>query len=215
MNDLIKAVKLIKYGFRFNLNIVILLLFLVLGFVVEIGSEGSSYIGGFYIVLCGMYMFQFVMSLNMSDMIASSGFSRKTQLKIPCVLNGFATLVLYTALVIIKSINIARNPESETIMVVSLLMVIILEFTICIYAAVVYKYFVVTVIIYTIMIVIIMTFANLINAIADIQLSFSLTALIGYVVIGIGIILQYVISLLIIKKPISQTAFRGIFKDAK
>ena len=50
--DLTLGLKLLKYGYKMTLNIVMMLLILGIGVVMEIATKGTSPIGGFYFMLC-------------------------------------------------------------------------------------------------------------------------------------------------------------------
>ncbi len=207
---------LCKYSFKFSTNITFMLIFLGIGVVTEVVSKGTQYLGGFYVVLCSMYMFQFVMSLSMSDMIQSSGIGRRIQLDIPVKLNLTLSFVLFTVLIIFRSIMAGRYPEKANEIATSLFVIDILIFQLFIYTAVVYKYFLASIIIFCLVIGFVtagLTFITNLDMFGGLTLSTSI--ILGYVLIAVGAALQYLICRLIIRKPVSQRAFRGIFRDAK
>ncbi len=207
---------LCKYSFKFTTNITFMLIFLGIGVVTEVVSKGTQYLGGFYVVLCSMYMFQFVMSLSMSDMIQSSGIGRRIQLDIPVKLNLTLSFVLFTILIIFRSVMAGRYPEKANEIAISLFVIDILIFQLFIYTAVVYKYFLASIIIFCLVIGFItagLTFITNLDMFGGLILSTSI--ILGYVLIAVGAALQYLICRLIIRKPVSQRAFRGIFRDAK
>lgn len=216
MKDTIKFLKLCKYSFKFKTNIIFLIIFFVIGLINEIVTKGTQYLGGFYIVLTSIYLFQFVMSLSMSDMIQSSSIGRRIQLDMPVKLNGILSIVLYTLLIIFR-LSMARiHPENIRDNTSSLLMIDIMFFILFIYTGFVYKYFLVSVLIFCFTFVFITTGMNIMNSL-DLFTKVSLTEVVifGYIVIFIGAILQYLICRLLIRVPISQRAFRGVFKDAR
>ena len=89
-------------------------------------------------------------------------------------------------------------------------------FFIFIYAAFVYKYFLASVMVFCFTISFSITSFNIINnidALANITTGQVVAS--GYIIIVVGTLLQYLICRLLIKKPITQRAFRGIFKNAK
>ena len=162
------------------------------------------------------YMFQFVMSLSMSDMIQSSGIGRRIQLDIPVKLNLTLSFVLFTVLIIFRSIMAGRYPEKANEIATSLFVIDILIFQLFIYTAVVYKYFLASIIIFCLVIGFVtagLTFITNLDMFGGLTLSTSI--ILGYVLIAVGAALQYLICRLIIRKPVSQRAFRGIFRDAK
>ena len=216
MKELKDFFALCKYSFKFSTNITFMLIFLGIGVVTEIVSKGTQYLGGFYVVLCSMYMFQFIMSLSMSDMIQSSGIGRRIQLDISVKLNFTLSFVLFTVLIIFRSIMAGRYPEKANEIATSLFVIDILIFQLFIYTAVVYKYFLASIIIFCLVIGFItagLTFITNLDLFSRLTLNTSI--ILGYVLIAVGTVLQYLICRLLIRKPISQRAFRGVFKDAK
>ena len=216
MKEMIRFLKLCKFSFKFKTNMIFLIVFFVIGVINELVTGGTQYLGGFYIVLCSIYMFQFVMSLSMSDMIQASPIGRRIQLDMPVKLNAFLAIVLYTFLAIFRIYMARMNPANERDITISLFMIDVMFFEIFIYTAFVYKYFLVSVFVFC------FTFAFLANGLHITSklgilhnLTLNYSVLIGYLVILIGAILQYLICRLLVKKPISQRAFRGIFKDAR
>ena len=182
----------------------------------EVVTKGTQYLGGFYIVLTSIYLFQFVMSLSMSDMIQSSGIGRRIQLDMPVKLNGFLSIVLYTLLIVFR-LSMARiHPEYIVDNTSSLLMIDIMFFLLFIYTGFVYKYFIVSIVVFCFTFAFITTGMNIMNSL-DIfsKVSLNDVVIFGYNVIIIGVIIQYLICKILIRKPISQRAFRGVFKDAK
>ena len=216
MKDMINFLKLCKYSFKFKTNVIFLGVFFMIGLINEIVTKGTQYLGGFYIVICSIYMFQFIMSLSMSDMIQSSGIGRRIQLDMPVKLNVFMSVVLYTLLIIYRIIMTGMHPELSRDIAVSLFMIDVMFFLLFIYTAFVYKYFLASVLVFCFTFVFVISGLNIINNL-DLFNRLSLTdaIVIGYIVILIGAILQYLICRLLIRVPISQRAFRGIFKDAK
>ncbi|MBR6147193.1 MAG: hypothetical protein IKQ44_02420 [Lachnospiraceae bacterium] len=216
MKDMIKFLKLCKYSFKFKTNCIFLIIFFIIGVINEVVTKGTQYLGGFYIVLTSIYLFQFVMSLSMSDMIQSSGIGRRIQLDMPVKLNGFLSIVLYTLLIVFR-LSMARiHPEYIVDNTSSLLMIDIMFFLLFIYTGFVYKYFIVSILVFCFTFAFITTGMNIMNSL-DIfsKVSLNDVVIFGYIVIIIGVILQYLICKILIRKPISQRAFRGVFKDAK
>ena len=216
MKELINCFKLCKYSYQIKTNIIFLILFMSIGILNEVASQGTSYLGGFYIVMCGIYIFQFVMSLCMSDMIMSSWLGRRVQLDIPVKLNSIVSLILYTILGLFRLYLTGRYPEKANEIAASLLAINIMFFFIFIYAAVVYKYFIVSIVVFCFTITFAITGFNILNNIEVLSnITIGQAVASGYIIIVVGTILQYLICRLLIKKPITQRAFRGIFKNAK
>ena len=216
MKEITKFITLCKYSFKYKTNLVFLIIFFSIGVINELVTKGTQYLGGFYIVICSIYMFQFVMSLSMSDMIQASPIGRRIQLDMPVKLNVIMSFVFYTLLVVYRIIMSVMYPQNERDIIASLFLINIMFFALFIYTAFVYKYFIASIIVFCFTIPLVVTGMNIINSfniLADLTLINVI--IFGYVVIVVGALIQYMICRLIIKKPISQRAFRGIFKEAK
>jgi hypothetical protein len=215
MTETMKYLKLCKYSFRFKTNIAFLILFLAIGVINELVTSGTEYLGGFYIVLTSVYMFQFIMSLSMSDMIQASGIGRRIHLDVPVMLNVLLSTVLYTLLVIYRFIMAYLHPEKATQIATSLLMIDIMFFVLFIYTGFVYKYFLASLLVFAFTFVFVVGGSNFLIGLPGLVITMPMAAIIGYVAILAGAILQYLICKALVNKPISQRAFRGIFKEAR
>lgn len=64
MKDLILGFKLLRYGYKLKTNVMMLILFIAIGFVVELSSHGTNMLGGFYFMLTGMFAYQMIIYMN-------------------------------------------------------------------------------------------------------------------------------------------------------
>ena len=215
MAETFKYLKLCKYSFKFKTNIAFLILFFAIGVINELVTSGTEYLGGFYIVLTGIYMFQFIMSLSMSDMIQSSGIGRKIHLDVPVTLNVMLSIVLYTLLVAYRLCMAHLHPEKAPRIATSLLMIDVMFFVLFIYTGFVYKYFLVTILIFAFTFAFVLTGSNILMRIPGLVITMPVAVIAGYAAIFFGAILQYIICRALVNIPISQRAFRGIFKEAR
>ena len=216
MKEMIKFLKLCKYSFKYKTNLAFLGVFLAIGVINELVTKGTQYLGGFYVVICSIYMFQFIMSLSMSDMIQSSGIGRRIQLDMPVKLNVTLSVVLYTLRVIYRIAMNSLHPELAREIAISLLMIDIMFFELFIYTAFVYKYFIASVVVFCFTFVFVTSGLNIINNLKFLNgVTLGQAIALGYIVIAVGAAIQYLICRMLIRVPISQRAFRGIFKDAK
>ena len=215
MTETFKYLKLCKYSFKFKTNMIFLILFFAIGVINEVVTGGTEYLGGFYIVLTSIYMFQFIMSLSMSDMIQASGIGRKIHLDVPVMLNVMLSTVLYTLLVVYRLCMAKMHPENATQIATSLMTIDIMFFVLFIYTGFVYKFFLASVLVFAFTFAFVIGGANLLRFIPGLQITMPLAIITGYAAIVFGAILQYLICRALVDKPISQRAFRGIFKDAR
>ena len=77
LKDIKLGFKLLKYGYRLKLNVIMLVFFAIFGIASEIFSKGTSIIGGVYFMMSGMFTFQLIMSMDVSELIQSTSLKKK------------------------------------------------------------------------------------------------------------------------------------------
>ena len=128
MKDLILGFKLLRYGYKLKTNVMMLILFTAIGFVVELSSHGTNILGGFYFMLTGMFAYQMIIYMNASDYVQSSVMKRKLEVGMPVIVSTVVYLVLFTILVAEKYILIRMYPENTENYQDTLFMIIFILF---------------------------------------------------------------------------------------
>lgn len=106
LKDVKLGFQLLKYSYRLNSNIMISGAILLIGVLVEILSKGTSLIGGVYFMLAGMFVYQLILSMDISQMIQSTGMKKRLQLTIPVIASTLVYMGIYTFLVIERAVLI-------------------------------------------------------------------------------------------------------------
>lgn len=211
--------RLMKYGYRIKMNVIFMLVILVVGIIVEITSEGTSFLGGFYLMLTGMFAYQLIMSMDISEMVQSSAAKRKLQVGLPVVASTVVYLASYTFLLVERVILIHQNPQSKEELLYTLFIILLIMITVYIFSSICYKYFVAGFILFLILFIGVDTGAVILwnNGIGAwlCQIGLGWLAVLGYAVVLLGGGIEYLLGSLLYRKPLSEFAFRGIFKDAK
>lgn len=83
LKDIKLGFKLLRYGYKLKLNVIMFVFFAVIGIASDIMSKGTSIIGGVYFMMCGMFTFQLIMSMDVSELIQSTSLKKKLQIYIP------------------------------------------------------------------------------------------------------------------------------------
>lgn len=217
--DLKLGLGLLKYGYKVKYNIAILCFFMIIGLVVEIGSKGTSPIGGFYFMLSGMFSYQLIISLDISEFIQSTAMKKKLQVNIPVIVSTVIYLVTYTFLLVERIVLIKLNPEDKEQLLFVLLTVLVFMLATYVFCSFCYKAFFVSTVCLLIIIfgaVIVLNFLWAIGLGAFLmKLGIVPLAIMGYAVVIIGGLIEYGISSVLYRYPLSEFAFRGIFKDTK
>uniref|UniRef100_UPI003FEE7DA3 hypothetical protein n=1 Tax=Roseburia sp. TaxID=2049040 RepID=UPI003FEE7DA3 len=219
LKDLKMGFQLMKYGYRIKMNVIFMLVILVIGIIVEITSEGTSFLGGFYLMLTGMFAYQLIMSMDISEMVQTSAMKRRLQVELPVVASTVVYLAAYTFLLVERVILIYQNPQGKEEPLYTLFTIVLMMVTIYIFTAICYKYFVAGFILFLILFIGVDTGAVILwnNGIGAwlCQIGLGWLAVLGYAVVLLGGGIEYLLGSLLYRKPLSEFAFRGIFKDAK
>ena len=219
LKDIKLGFKLLKYGYKLKLNIFMLAFFSIFGIVSDIMSKGTSIIGGIYIMMCGMFTFQLIMSMDVSEFIQSTSLKKKLQIYIPVLSSTVINLVVFTFLVIERVILIQNSVADEKQLIFTLFTLDVVLLAVYLYTSICYKYFVFGFIVFMVLFMSIFTvlsgvaFVPVSNAVF--KLGLPVVALLGYIVIFVGGALEILIGELLYKKPLSEFAFRGFFREAK
>ncbi len=219
LKDLKMGFQLMKYGYRIKMNVIFMLVILVIGIIVEITSEGTSFLGGFYLMMTGMFAYQLIMSMDISEMVQTSAMKRRLQVELPVVASTVVYLAAYTFLLVERVILIYQNPQGKEEALYTLFTIVLMMVTIYIFTAICYKYFVAGFILFLILFIGVDTGAVILwnNGIGAwlCQIGLGWLAVLGYAVVLLGGGIEYLLGSLLYRKPLSEFAFRGIFKDAK
>lgn len=211
--------RLMKYGYKIKMNVIMMIVILALGIVAEITSEGTSFLGGFYLMMTGMFAYQLIMSMDISEMVQSSAAKRKLQVGLPVVASTVVYLASYTFLLVERVILIHQNPQSKEELLYTLFTILLIMITVYIFSSICYKYFVAGFILFLILFIGVDTGAVILwnNGIGAwlCQIGLGWLAVLGYAVVLLGGGIEYLLGSLLYRKPLSEFAFRGIFKDAK
>lgn len=214
IKEFLKAVKLIQYGLSLKTQLGFAGLFALIGIIMEVFTKGTNFIGIFYIILAGMFLYQLVISVANSTLVQSSPYKRKIQIAFPLAVMVPWIYLILTIMAIIHWNYAQASAEAyvtqcEMIMMLGVILLITL-----IYFGVCFKYFVAGTLFMLVGIMGIMLFfekpGTLFYEMG--HRSFSFSVIMAYVFVTVGLIITYIISALLYKKPISRMAFRSIMK---
>ena len=210
LKDIKLGFKLLRYGYKLKLNVIMFVFFAVIGIASDIMSKGTSIIGGVYFMMCGMFTFQLIMSMDVSE---------KLQIYIPVMSSTVINLVVFTFLVIERVILIQNSVADKKQLIFTLFTLDVELLTVYLYTSICYKYYVLGFIVFMVLFMGVFTvfsgaaFVPVSNAVF--KLGLPVVALLGYIAILAGGAFEILIGELLYKKPLSEFAFRGFFRDAK
>lgn len=213
------GLNMIKYGYRLGVNNLMLFIFLAIGLLVEVSSKGTNLIGGFYFLLIGLFVYQLITSLTLSHFVQASPAKKRLQINIPVITSTMIYLIIFTILLLERVVLIQIHPELQEQISCVLLNIIIFLIMALIYSGICYKLFVAGTALFLVLIFTSFPFVQIIyekllyGLSGNVQLA--ILAILGYIGIILGGLLEYGIGCLLYKKPLSEFAFKGLMKGMK
>lgn len=215
IGDFKKSVQLMRYGFQAKLQVVSMVAFLVVGIVMELVTKGTYWLGAYFIIIAPIYFSQLLYGLGMSGIVASSPYKKRLQTSLPAIGNGILGILTLTVLVVLKYFEIQLNPQNTKENIIVLLMVGFMCFILNVYSATVYKYYALS-IVFLMAPIMIFSYTFTTSSFDHFEHSFWGTlaghlnmgsaALVCYLCVVAGALLQYAISCALYKKPLSEYA---------
>ena len=210
------GLKILRHGYGLVMNIIQGIAFLVLGlcFLFLETFFFNSYRGGMpgqVVLMCiGMLPVQMLYSLSASNLVLTSPIRKKLQTSVPAQLTWGCMTLLYLMIVLIRTVMTWNLPELRSSVCNDMVMLGLVAMIIMLYMGIAYKYFMISMIflipvIYSSVYVGMQTdlrwgIFNQSNA------SLILATVMGLVCIAAGAMGQYLLSLLLYKKPLSKMA---------
>ena len=142
LKDIKLGFKLLRYGYKLKLNVIMLVFFAVFGIASDIMSKGTTIIGGIYFMMSGMFTFQLIMSMDVSELIQSTSLKKKLQIYIPVMSSTVINLVIFTFLVVERVILIQYGVADKTQLIYTLFTLDVVLLIVYLYTSICYKYFV-------------------------------------------------------------------------
>jgi hypothetical protein len=219
MKTWLTGLKLSRYGIQFKLQTGLVLFFLACGLLVEIASRGTNALGGFYLVMSGLFIVQMILSAGQSSVVQTSPFRKKLETMVPAVCGMIFCLLGYTVCVLLQAyFNYSESDAVVSTMEVgstkvscgaALLLVTMMLFFLEIYMGLAYKFFLLGMIAVMLALCTIMTANNCADFAERLaqKLGFGGVVAVGYAMILLGTLIEYALLCLLYKRPYSKYAF--------
>lgn len=211
------AIKCMKLSYNLKTNLFATGFLCVMALVYEIFNVADG-MGAYLLLLVAIYPAQLVNSVHGSQLVQSSPYRKTIMTSLPTVVTFCSSIVLYLVVIGIEGIRVCMTPESmeySTRMILGCgVMVMFLD----IYVGIVYKYFVLSAIMMGASMISFYYLAGIIGkgtALSQFFLKIPMPAAIaiGLCFALLGGPLQYGVSLLVYKKPISRRAIYGLMRQ--
>ena len=211
------AVKCIKLSYNLKANLFTFGFLFVMALVYEITNFVNG-VGAIMLLTMAMYPTQMIYSVCGSHLVQSSPHKKAIMTSLPTAITFCCGILAYLALIAIEGIRAIRNPESVEYNTRLILLGGMMLLYLNIYVSVAFKYFWVSVIA---MVGFMIGFYYLVGIIGNGVIALSwfsgitmpVAIAVGLCLAVLGSLLQYGVSLLVYKKPISRHAIYGLMRQ--
>lgn len=214
INDMKLGIRLLRYGYGIKMNLVLLIVCVaadVLFFALELAGITTP-LDGYLLLACAMVPVQILFSLNAVDIVLASPVRKKLQTSVPAVMSLCATLAAYLIIVLKKAVIVLIHPDKTAQSAVMLSFLAFLAAVIMVFTGVLYKSFpAFLVMCFSLSGFVSFFMMSLLRSdfLGEDMGALARGALIGAVLILAGGALEYVLSILFYKKPVSKKTLGG------
>ncbi len=209
------GMKSLKYAYGIKTNVLVGIGFVVLAGLLYI-TKGQMILGlgGDYMLMCiALLPTQMIYSLSVSNMVQASTVRKKLQTSVPAMVTYGNMVLVYLIMILIRLAAVFGHPEQMGRMGGELVIMAGLMLLFMVYLGVAYKYFILSVAMVIATVLIISPYSNVVenDLFSWIVFSQDWWGIVLSVVLGLGLLtagglLQYLVSLLVYKKPVSKMA---------
>ena len=207
--------KILRHGYGLVMNIIQGIAFCVLGiafllFETLMPPYGRMMAGQVIILCIGMLPVQMLYSLSASNLVLTSPVRKKLQTSVPAQLTWGGMTLLYLIIVLIRAAMSGKFPEGKSSVCNELVILGLVAMIIMLYMGIAYKYFVVS-LVFLIPVIYSSVYMGMWadmkwSIFSQNNASFILATVIGLACIAAGAMGQYLLTLLLYKKPLSKMA---------
>lgn len=189
MTEVKKSLKLLKYTFQFKLNMVVAVLFVILGLFWLVNGPRGLYVATLYVYIGPCMLVQLTYNLLYANLVGASMVKRALDETFPNVVSLIGSLIAFTFAVIYMIIYSMGYPGDEMsggnmLVVIGLILLVTI-----IYYSVAYKWFVVSTILFGFGLATTLAFAMALLIYSDVEISLMQGSLIGFgIVVGANIL---------------------------
>ena len=215
MNDFRRGWKLMRYTYGIRSNCIQAGVFLLMG-IVFMFTEGDGYfgmMGGFFWITITILPVQLIFTLGVADLVNVSPMRKKMQTIFPVAVNLICMTVVYLAELAICAVRLCVSPEKAEQVGRSVILLAVMMALVMVYLGVCYKYFVVSTLFIVPTMILWMqmqspaknqAFVNFLFRYRELPLG--MAAAIGFGILIVGALAEYLLTLLFYRAPLSKVA---------
>ncbi len=217
MNDMKMGMRLLRYAYGIKISVVLSIV-CAAGDLLCFGLElaGISLADGYFLLAISMIPAQLIFSLNMVNLILSASVRKKLQTSIPTAMTWYMMMGTYLVIILKKLVIAFVHPDRIGQICTQLVTLALIAAVIMAFTGIMYKF-------YAAIFIMCMFLAGAVqllihdifhwNFLGQGKISLVLAALIGFVLITAGAAMEYGISLLVYKKPVSKMAMGAALRS--
>lgn len=209
--------KSLRYAYGRRSTIIMMGIFFAMGLAFSVMwlNPVNSYLGGYMLIVVAILPTQMVYSLSVSNMVQASPAKKKMQTSIPAIFTCGNLIGVYLLIVLIQGAIAWGQPVAVRQMKVGVLMSALTILVVAVYLAVAYKHFIISILMFILFYFSMFQVSGLISwmFLESAPWSYPLVSVMGLVPVILGGFLQYLVSLLVYKAPMSKMANSALRKE--
>lgn len=217
INDLKLGLKTLRYGSNLVSQAICGIVFYVLGLTMSIGSKLFGVVlgatGDVFMIIAALFPAQMLYSLSVSKLVQSSPSKKRMQTSVPTIISAFCLMGTYLLCSLINGIIIAVHPEYTGAVCAEMLIMAIYAVIIQLSIGSAYKHFWVSIVLgvatYFFVDFQFISFRRGFEILGGAAGSFWQVLVLGLILIMLGSLGQYGLTLLVYKAPMSKYAQCG------
>ena len=214
IEELKNAYKLVQYGLSLKKQMAFAIGFAVIGVALDAFTRGRQVTGSFYIVLSGLFIYQLIISSDVSTLVQSSPYKKKIQITYPLIAVIPWNYITFTIVVLLHWLFIKADGEeylvthSSNIFLLGILLMITMS-----YFGLSYKFFISSTVVMVFLVFGAMIPVNImLRNESPLFNSYGTCVAIAYGLLTVGIVISFILSKLVYKFELSKLAFRMMLK---
>ena len=206
--------KMLRYAHGIKTCVMWMVVVLLFGMLLEWSASGENVflnqMGLYFVMMIAIWPHQLLVSLNVPKVVAASPWKKKIQTSVMALVSCVAFLFAYILVIVIEAVKLAKQMTLEEDFTFFVIWAAVFAGVLMVYMAFSAKYFVVSTIGFVFFmqvlscVVSIRTYTDI--AIFHMSMHPALTILTGALIIVAGGLLEYGVSLLLYKVPVSKYA---------
>lgn len=226
LKDLKLGFKIVKYGLQYKMMLGLMIAFIAIGVIFELFS-GQNNLGGLYMIIASVYWYQLIITPGISASILASPKKKSLQTSTPSMVMGICSVLGFTLYLVCKYLRLtvfhpaSATPEVIKAEITRILITAIIAFAMMAYSGAAYKKFIASLVVVLIFFLPIIMFSMndylpvlMFERLGLDKMPLSVTIIISYVLLVLGALSSYLLSLALFKYDFDPKTYRSALSRA-